>query len=156
MIHLDKGWSWAEQSYFYKTVLAEGPLLPIDFDVMGVSYYPFYDSSATLANLKTSFANLASAYGKEIIVAETDWPVACANGPTFPSDDASIPFSAAGQTTWVKDVASVVAGTKEGVGLYYWEPPWVGNANLWSSCSDNLMVNSNGTVRSSLSMFGSI
>jgi arabinogalactan endo-1,4-beta-galactosidase len=41
MIHLDNGWSWSTQQYFYTTVLNEGPLLTTDFDIMGVSYYPF-------------------------------------------------------------------------------------------------------------------
>lgn len=53
MIHLDNGWSWSTQQYFYQTVLAEGPLLTTDFDMMGVSYYPFYNSAATLASLKS-------------------------------------------------------------------------------------------------------
>ena len=124
--------------------------------MMGVSYYPFYNSAATLASLKSSLANMASTWGKEIVVAETDWPASCPDAPAFPSDAENIPFSADGQTTWVKDVASVVAGTKGGVGLYYWEPAWIGNANLGSACSDNLMVDANGKVRSSWSVFESI
>ncbi|MCJ1446982.1 MAG: hypothetical protein MMC23_007490 [Stictis urceolatum] len=156
MIHLDNGWSWDEQKYFYQTTLAAGNLIAADFDMMGVSYYPFYNSAATLASLKSSLANMASTWGKEIVVAETDWPASCPDAPAFPSDAESIPFSADGQTTWVKDVASVVAGTKGGVGLYYWEPAWIGNANLGSACSDNLMVDANGKVRSSWSVFESI
>jgi arabinogalactan endo-1,4-beta-galactosidase len=42
MIHLDNGWNWATQKWWYEGVLAEGPLLTTDFDMMGVSYYPFY------------------------------------------------------------------------------------------------------------------
>lgn len=157
MIHLDNGWNWAEQSYFYKTVLGEGPLLASDFDMMGVSYYPFYDSAATLASLKSSLAHLAPAYGKEIVVAETNWPTSCPSPAyAFPSDAKSIPFSAAGQTTWVKDVAAIVAGTAGGSGLFYWEPAWVWNDALGSSCADNLMVSDSGQALSSLAVFGSI
>ena len=36
MIHLDNGW-WDQQSYFYKTVLAQGPLSTSNFDMIGVS-----------------------------------------------------------------------------------------------------------------------
>ncbi|KUL84237.1 hypothetical protein ZTR_06924 [Talaromyces verruculosus] len=158
MIHLDNGWSWSEQSYFYDTVLAEGPLLTTDFDVMGVSYYPFYSSSATLASLKSTLAEMASTWGKGLIVAETNWPYACPNPAySFPSDLKSIPFSAAGQTTFLKDVASVVAGTKNGLGMFYWEPAWIGNAALGSSCSDNLLVDSSTNVfRTSVGVFSSI
>ncbi|TEY40662.1 hypothetical protein BOTCAL_0429g00070 [Botryotinia calthae] len=157
MIHLDNGYSWSEQQYFYKTALAAGPLLTTDFDMMGVSYYPFYSSAATLASLKTSLTNMASTWGKQIVVAETNWPFACPSPAyTFPSDTTSIPFSAAGQTTWIKDVAAVVAGVSGGVGLFYWEPAWINNAALGSSCSDAILFDSKGVARSSLSAFASI
>lgn len=201
MIHTDNGWKWSTQSWFYSSLLAAGSLLTTDFDIIGVSYYPFYSSSATLSALKTSLTNLVSAYSKEIIVAETDWPgaflspssppfllssflsmthkpplsspfqnlsihlhllltptVSCPS-PTypFPSDASSIPKSAAGQTTWIKDVAAVVSGLgSKGTGLFYWEPSWIGNANLGSSCADNLMFDSTGVARSSLAVFSSI
>lgn len=44
---------------------------------------------------------------------------------TFPSDISSIPFSAAGQTTWIKKVAATVAAVSGGSGLFYWEPAWI-------------------------------
>ncbi|TGO51697.1 hypothetical protein BOTNAR_0347g00070 [Botryotinia narcissicola] len=151
MIHLDNGYSWSEQQYFYKTVLAAGPLLTTDFDMMGVSYYPFYTSDATLANLKTSLTNMASTWGKQLVVAETNWPFACPSPAyAFPSDTTSIPFSAAGKTTWIKDVAATVAGVSGGVGLFYWEPAWINNAALGSSCSDAILFDSKGVDRSSL------
>lgn len=128
-----------------------------DFDMMGISYYPFYNSQATLGNLKTSLMNMASTYKKTLIVAETDWPVSCPSPAyEFPSDASSIPKSAAGQATWMKDIASVLSGVSGGAGLFYWEPAWIQNANLGSSCADNLMVDSTGKARSSLSVFGSI
>lgn len=157
MIHLDNGWNWSTQKYWYTTVLGEGPLLSTDYDMMGVSYYPFYNSAATLSSLQTSLADMASAWGKQIVVAETNWPFSCPKPAySFPSGTTSIPFSAAGQTTWVQDVANVVAATKNGAGLFYWEPAWINNAGLGSSCSDNLMVGTDGKARSSLAVFGTI
>ena len=91
------------------------------------------------------------------MVAETDWPVSCPSPAyAFPADAKSIPVSVDGQSTWVEDVAAVVAGTAGGAGLYYWEPGWVGNANLGSSCADNLMVDGTGKARNSLSVFSKI
>lgn len=157
MIHLDNGWDWSTQEYWYDTVLGEDLLLTSDFDIMGVSYYPFYNSAATLASLKSSLTNMASNWGKSLIVAETDWPTSCPNPAyKFPSDASSIPFSAAGQTTWVEDVAQVVSGVSGGAGLFYWEPAWIDNANLGSSCANNLMVSSSGEALSSLAVFSSI
>ncbi|KAG8847702.1 hypothetical protein FRB96_001434 [Tulasnella sp. 330] len=157
MTHLDNGWDWSTQEWWYQSVLAEGTFLSTDYDVMGVSYYPFYNSAATLASLKTSLTNMASTWGKKIIVAETDWPTSCPSPAyAFPSDASSIPFSAAGQTTWVKDVAAIVAGVSGGEGFFYWEPAWIDNANLGSSCANNLMVSNTGEALSSLAVFASI
>lgn len=157
MIHLDNGWNWSTQQYWYTTVLAQGTLTTSDFDIMGVSYYPFYNSAATLASLKSSLTNMAASWGKELVVAETDWPVSCPNPAyAFPSDAASIPKSVDGQTTWIEDVANVVSGVSGGSGLFYWEPAWIDNAGLGSSCADNLQVDQSGNVRASLSVYAQI
>jgi arabinogalactan endo-1,4-beta-galactosidase len=156
-IHLDHGWDSSTQLWWYKTVLLQGPLLTSDFDIMAMSYYPFYSSEATLQSLKHSLAQLASTYGKELIVAETNWPAYCPKpAHKFPSDTSAIPISVNGQAVWIGKVASIVAGTTGGSGLYVWEPGWVGNAWLGSSCADNLMVDPSGKVRDSFSVFAHI
>ncbi|OGE58180.1 hypothetical protein PENARI_c001G05116 [Penicillium arizonense] len=159
MIHLDNGWSWSDQSYFYNKVLASGSALASsDFDYIGVSYYPFYSASATLASLKTSLANLYSTYGKQTIVVETNWPYACPSPAySFPSDLKDIPFSVAGQQTFLQRLAAVVSGVSGGLGIYYWEPAWVDNAGLGSSCSDNLLFAWSGDqARASLATLGTV
>ncbi|KAK6954227.1 hypothetical protein Daesc_004193 [Daldinia eschscholtzii] len=83
---------------------------------------------------------MANAWGKEIVVAEVNWPTSCKSPAySFPSDLKSIPFSADGQTTFMKKVAEVVAGVKNGNGIFYWEPAWMNNAGLGSSCESNTM-----------------
>jgi arabinogalactan endo-1,4-beta-galactosidase len=159
MIHIDNGWDWNLQQNWYKNALAQGTLVSSDFDMMGVSYYPFYGSGATLASLKTSLTNMVNTWGKEIVVAETDWPTSCpAPAYEFPSDLKSIPFSAAGQVTFVQRVAQVVAGLPngKGTGLFYWEPAWVDNSALGSSCPYNTLFQWPGTALSSLSVFTTI
>lgn len=157
MIHLDNGWDWGDQEYFYDRVLGEGPLAASDFDQMGVSYYPFYGASATLSSLRTSLNNMASRWGKEIVVAEVNWPTSCPSPAyAFPSDLTSIPFSAEGQATFIRRVAEVVDGVAGGVGLYYWEPAWMNNQALGSSCQSNTLFSWPGNALSSLSVFGQI
>ncbi|KIJ55225.1 glycoside hydrolase family 53 protein [Sphaerobolus stellatus SS14] len=99
----------------------------MDVDYISVSFNPFYDAGATLSALKSSLTNLAN----------------------------TIPVSAAGQETWIKDIKSILAGLPNGLGqgIFYWEPSWVGSANLGSSCADNLLVNSNGSTRTSINIF---
>ncbi|KAJ5959720.1 Arabinogalactan endo-1-4-beta-galactosidase GalA [Penicillium vulpinum] len=158
MIHLDNGWDWGSQSYFYNQVLASGSaLLSTDFDYIGVSYYPFYNQKATLAALKTSLVNLQATYGKDTLVVETNWPYACPNPEyAFPSDLKDIPFSVAGQQTFLKRLGEAVEDAG-GLGVYYWEPAWVDNAGLGSSCDDAVLFAwSNDQARASLSTLGSL
>ncbi|KAF2457284.1 Arabinogalactan endo-1,4-beta-galactosidase [Lineolata rhizophorae] len=157
MIHVDNGWNWGDQQYFYDSILRTGAISLDDFDVMGVSYYPFYNEAATLSALRDSLARMASTYGKPIHVVETDWPVSCPYPSNqFPADARSIPFTVEGQAMWMREVASVIEQEPLAVGLYYWEPAFLGNANLGSSCADNLMVEPDGRARSSLQVYGEI
>lgn len=158
MIHLDNGWNWDTQQWWYDSVL-KGGLSSSDYDIQGVSYYPFYNAAATLSALGTSLANMGNKYGKEVMVVETNWPSYCPNPKyAFPSDTKSIPISVDGQVTWMKEVAKRVAavGSGRGTGLFYWEPAWIDNAGLGSSCGWNLMFGDDGKVMSSLAVYNSI
>lgn len=149
--------NWGTQEWWYTNVLKQGPLVASDYDMMGVSFYPFYSASATLSSLKSSLTNMANTWGKELAVVETDWPVSCPSPKyAFPSDARDIPYTADGQRTWITRIANVVTGVKGGVGLFYWEPAWVHNANLGSSCANNCMFSTSGQALSSMSVFKSI
>jgi arabinogalactan endo-1,4-beta-galactosidase len=153
MVHLANGWNTSGVSSFYKQIFIPGQLATGDVDIMGFSFYPFYESTATLNNLKTSLTGIVNSYGKDVIVAETDWP---ATGSCHGSKlTENIPISAAGQQTWVGDIRNVVQALPggHGIGICYWEPAWIGNAGLGSSCDDNLLVDGSGNTRSSIAMF---
>lgn len=131
MLHLDRGYDWSTQQWFYDAIIAAGFDMST-IDIQGLSCYPFWDKTAsTLANFKTNMNNMAAKYKKGIVCAETDWPTECskasANIPKSLTD--SIPFSAAGQVTWVKQLAAVVKGVPGGLGMgvMYWEPGWIDN-----------------------------
>ncbi|KAF2703268.1 glycoside hydrolase family 53 protein [Pleomassaria siparia CBS 279.74] len=160
MIHLDNGWNWDTQEWWYDLVLGSGGgLSASDYDIQGVSYYPFYNSAATLASLSTSLNNMVEKYGKEVMVVETNWPTSCPNPAyAFPGDAKNIPFTVDGQVQWVKEIASKVAGVAsgQGTGVFYWEPAWIGNAGLASSCVYNLMVTDDGKDMGSLGVFGEV
>ncbi|KAI0074017.1 arabinogalactan endo-1,4-beta-galactosidase [Panus rudis PR-1116 ss-1] len=152
LIHLANGWDWSDLNWWFSNVFIPGALSTSDVDIIGVSFYPFYDSGATLNNLRSSLTNLANQLHKPIVVAETDWPVSCSGAALT---EPSIPISAQGQETWVTDIKNVLAGLPNGLGqgIFYWEPAWIGNANLGSHCSDNLVVTSSGATRSSINIF---
>ncbi|EIN07971.1 glycosyl hydrolase 53 [Punctularia strigosozonata HHB-11173 SS5] len=130
-IHIDNGWSLSTQTGFYDSILNTGQISLSDFDVQFVSYYPFFSNQASLANLQSSLNGMASKYGKQLIIAETNWPVECTStsADPFPPSTSNIPFSASGQTTWVHDIINVVQSVPNGLGkgLFYWEPAWLNN-----------------------------
>ncbi|TFY80753.1 hypothetical protein EWM64_g3258 [Hericium alpestre] len=152
LLHLANGWDWAGLQSFFKGVYIQGALAASQVDYIGVSFYPFYDAGATLAALKSSLTKAANAFGKPIVVAETDWPVACSG---VQLTEPSIAVSAQGQETWISDIVGVLKGLPNGLGqgIFYWEPGWVGNAALGSGCSDNLLVDESGATRVSISIF---
>ncbi|KAK3711075.1 hypothetical protein LTR37_009862 [Vermiconidia calcicola] len=156
MIHLDNGWNWDTQQWWYDTVLEQGPLASSDFDIQGVSYYPFYNEDATITSLTSSLTNMIARYGKEVMLVETDWPADCPDPLyEFPSDTQDIAISVAGQAEWISDVAGAVEAAG-GTGLFYWEPAWIGNAGLGSSCANNLMFDRSGQAEDSVKAFRSI
>ncbi|KAF2229658.1 glycoside hydrolase family 53 protein [Viridothelium virens] len=137
MIHLDDGWNESLMASWFKGVFATGKVKTSDVDVFGFSFYPFYGTSATISNLQASLNNLASTYGKPMYVAETDWPVECSGV----SLSANYPTSAQGQTEWVQAIESTLTSVPNGLGagLFYWEPGFLNDSSLGSSCTSALL-----------------
>ncbi|TFK32349.1 endogalactanase [Crucibulum laeve] len=155
MVHLANGWDSSAVTSFYNQIFIAGQLATGDVDVLGFSFYPFYGTGATTAALKSSMQSIVTKLGKDVMVVETDWPVTCSG---VALSDNSVAISAAGQVAWVAKIRDALSGVSggHGIGIVYWEPGWVGNANLGSSCSDNLLVDGSGNSRSSIAMFNSM
>src|SRR5699024_10869752 len=66
MIHLDQGGRYFYLEEWFDRAMENGLE---DFDVIGLSYYPFWHG--TFADLKESMEKLAARYRKPIILAET-------------------------------------------------------------------------------------
>ena len=113
LLHLANGWDSSGLQSFFKNVFIAGAFSASDFDILGVSFYPFYGGSATLASLKSSLTSIADSLRKPIIVAETDWPVSC---PGVSLTEPSVPISVQGQETWIKDITSVLNSLPNGLG----------------------------------------
>jgi len=125
-----------ESGYFdwYAKVMQECSL---DYDVFATSYYPYWHGS--LDNLRKELKNIADKYGKYVMVAETAYPYTNEDGDAFPdsvkqgSSGATLayPVSVYGQTQAITDVFRTVAevGSK-GIGVFYWEPAWIGLPSL--------------------------
>ena len=110
----------------------------IDYDIIGASYYPFYASSGTFANLKKNLNNIIKKYGKEVMVVENGYPVTFddsdGQGNNFSYSDyvdlnKQMPWdiSPQGQAQEIRDVIELVSNLNDhkGTGYCYWEPAWI-------------------------------
>lgn len=142
MIHVDNGWNLTLQQRWFGALEANG-VGRDRWDLFGFSFYPFYGTSATLANLRSTLGWLAGEYRKPLHVAETDYPAIC-NGQYNPipeSSEPEIPYDVGGQVEWMRDVVQVVREVPRGLGqgVWYWEPAWLNNTSLGSACEDAIL-----------------
>lgn len=114
----------------YATYAAGLAQYGVDYDVFASSYYPYWHGSPE--NLTTVLSQIATTYGKQVMVAETSWARTLEDGDGFSNvigsdtitDD--YPVSVQGQATEIRDVIAAVAAVGDaGIGVYYWEPAWL-------------------------------
>ena len=133
VIHLAAG----GKQDLYKYVFDDVKKAKIDYDIIGLSFYPYWHGS--MADLKANMEMCAKRYGKEMAVVETAYAFTEENGDfqgnvfQVYSDEANgyVP-SVQGQATELRDIIATVAGVKGGCGVFYWEADsilWKG-ANL--------------------------
>lgn len=108
----------------------------VDYDVFATSYYPYWHGSAQ--NMGNTMKNIAEKYNKYVLVAETAYPYTDNDGDNFgnavssTSDGCNFnyPISVQGQADSLSDVFKAVASIgNKGLGVFYWEPAWIGNYN---------------------------
>lgn len=102
----------------------------VDYDVFASSYYPFWHGS--LGNLTSVLSQVATTYGKKVMVAETSWARTLedadghGNVIDLASEATQYPVSVQGQATAVRDVMQAVVDVGDaGIGVFYWEPAWL-------------------------------
>lgn len=122
MIHLDQG-----GRYFYLKEWFDGSFAAglEDFDLIGLSYYPFWHG--TFTDLKETMTKLIWDYKKPIMVVETAhaWRKSVHGFIDEQQEKiAGFPATPVGQKQVLDLVANVVASMPDemGQGLYYWEP----------------------------------
>jgi arabinogalactan endo-1,4-beta-galactosidase len=77
MLHLDSGGDVSKYNAWFDRFAAHNgvaaTIKELDFDVIGLSWYPYYSSHKTLDDLDDNIRNIVSRYGKEAVVAEHSW-----------------------------------------------------------------------------------
>ncbi len=137
MIHLDNGGNNELYRRWFDEFISRGE----DFQVIGLSYYPFWHG--TLQMLEDNMQDIAKRYGKELIVAEVSMGYTMEDYAAYEklnADErkgyatrpevaakAEYPMTIEGQCAFLEDFLKRVKGIEGGLGkgYYYWEPAWI-------------------------------
>jgi arabinogalactan endo-1,4-beta-galactosidase len=100
----------------------------LDFDMIGMSYYPFWDGS--MDNMGRVLELIKERYGKEVFLAETSYAYTTKDGDgsgnSFGSGDKvdGYDVSVEGQASMIHDICAKV-NEVGGKGIFYWEGTWI-------------------------------
>jgi arabinogalactan endo-1,4-beta-galactosidase len=123
IVHVDEGNNNSKFRWFFDNAKANN----LKYDVIGLSYYPYWiksDYTATIVDLENNLKDMASRYGKEVMVVEVG------------GDYTLVQNTKDMLTAVIKAVKSVP--NNKGLGVIYWEPEgeksWSNyQLNAWSS-----------------------
>ena len=105
----------------------------LDYDVFACSYYSYWHGS--LDNMQKVLTGIGNRYNKYVMVVETAYPYTNSDGDNFGNTITSstsgielrYDISVDGQARAVTDVFRTVANCNgHGIGVFYWEPAWLG------------------------------
>lgn len=127
ILHLDAGGS----NVLYRTWFDEIKARGVEFDVIGLSYYPIWHG--TLAELSSNMEDISRRYDKEVLVVETAYgftTLSASGGDIFNeelSNEAGYSPSVDGQAQFLHDLMKTVKQVPghKGLGIVYWEPAWL-------------------------------
>lgn len=128
-LHLDDGGNNGLYRWWFDEITRRD----VPFDVIGVSYYPYWHG--TIEQLKRNLADISRRYDKDVAVFETAYAFTLADADGHPNifgpqqaRTAGYPVSVEGQAAALRAVFEAVAQVPggRGLGVFYWEPAWLG------------------------------
>ena len=137
MIHLDNGGNNELYRRWFDEYIKRGE----DFQVIGLSYYPFWHG--TLDMLENNMNDIAQRYGKELVIAEVSMgytmedyrnyeKLSDAERKGYATRQALVekieyPMTKQGQVDFLKDFLGRISRVPEGKGrgFFWWEPAWI-------------------------------
>lgn len=135
MIHLDNGGNNPMYVEWFDNYFKRGE----DFDVMGLSYYPFWHGS--MSQLEFNLRDMERRYGKQTVVAEVSTgftmedyasyenlaPSARKGFATSPElvSKVEFPMTCEGQADFMSKFLRVSSDSPLNKGFFYWEPGWI-------------------------------
>ena len=137
MIHLDNGGNNALYREWFDNFTKRGE----DFEIIGLSYYPFWNGSLQMLN--DNMNDIAERYGKDLVIAEVSMGYTMEDYKNYEklSDEErkgyatrpalvekiEYPMTKQGQYDFMEDFLNRISHIKggKGKGFFYWEPAWI-------------------------------
>ncbi len=101
----------------------------IDYDIIGLSYYPFWDGS--IENMQSVAEQIQEKSGKQVLIAETSYGYTSEDGDGCANSFSGIddvvdgyPATVQGQANMIRDICAA-ANEADMLGVFYWEPAWI-------------------------------
>jgi arabinogalactan endo-1,4-beta-galactosidase len=115
MIHIERSGDYDAAVRFFDNLFA----CKVPFDVMGLSYYPFWHGN--MAAMRDNLRKLALRYRRPIIVVETAYHW---KPRDFVDKKPDFPESPQGQKAFLRNVDAAVRAIPDGLGqgVFWWEP----------------------------------
>ena len=150
MLHLDSGADLEKCEWWFDEAEKYG----IDFDVIGLSYYPFFHGT-DLDKVSENIPALKKRFSKEVVIAETSYPWTFSwndNTQNQVGEGAELikdcPATVSGQKKYLKKMEKLVIQSG-GKGLFWWEPDSISTEGfenaLENQCWFDFDGNWNGT-----------
>lgn len=122
ILHLDHGGNHGFFKDFFDNIIENGVR---DFDVIGLSYYPFWHG--TFDDFEDNLDKLVDLYGKELLIMETAYAFRRSESSFFGEElekAAGYPASEDSQKAVLERIIGIISDVKEnkGLGYIYWEP----------------------------------
>jgi arabinogalactan endo-1,4-beta-galactosidase len=116
VVHIDRGGDYATSTNYFANLEAQG----VPFDIIGESYYPFFQGSLTsMSNCVVVVANM---FSKPVILAETAFPWTNTCPASWLPDLFGYPPTTIGQVSWLVSEGQILRTVPNGLGagVFYW------------------------------------
>lgn len=123
----------------------------IDYDIIGLSYYPYFHGSLT--EIEGAISKLETGYpSKDIMIVETGYPYAWAVGGTTYDYTKDYLYTDAGQQKFTDDLITMLNKHSKVTGLFWWWPEYNAKGTTLSGWYNAPLFDSNtGKATSALS-----
>ena len=156
IIHFDNGGNNSACRWFFDNIEEEN----IDFDIIGLSFYPWWHGD--LDDLENNLNDLATRYGRDIMVVETGYPFTLDwndNTNNIVGLESQLlpgyPATVQGQYDFLNDVISIIKNTNadKGAGIMYWSPEWIAAPGYGSPWENVALFDFDNEVLESIRVF---